>query len=100
MNDQVVTVSVVLLAKPGLESRLRQVLAALIAPSRAEDGCLNYYMHESRETPGLFMLYMNWRDEAAFNRHVATPHVQAFDNDQAGELLAEPYVVSRWRHLG
>ena len=100
MNDQTVTVSVVLRAKPGLESRLGQVLADLIAPSRAEDGCLNYYMHASLETPGLFMLYMNWRDEAAFNRHVATPHIQAFDNDLAGDLLAEPKAVSRWRHLG
>jgi quinol monooxygenase YgiN len=100
MNDQRVTIMFSCRAKTGLESRLRQVLADLIPPSRAEDGCLNYYMHESLEDPREFMLYMNWRDEAAFNRHVATPHVQAFDKEFGAELLAEPYKVSRWRHLG
>ncbi|MFZ5453683.1 MAG: hypothetical protein ACOZF2_17645 [Thermodesulfobacteriota bacterium] len=38
--------------------------------------------------------------EAAFNRHVASPHVQGFDNELAEEPLAEPYAVSRLRHLG
>ncbi len=77
MNKPGVTHTVTLTAKPGMEDRLEQVLTGLIIPSRGEDGCLNFYMHRSLERPREFMLYMNWRDDAAFNRHVASPWVQS-----------------------
>ena len=100
MIEPRVTVTVTLTAKPGMEARLEQVLTGLIIPSRGEDGCLNYSMHRCLDHPGEFMLYMNWRDEAAFNRHVASPWVHEFDAQLADMLLQEPYVMKRWRHLG
>jgi len=100
MIEPGVTVTVTFIAKPGMEARLEQVLTGLIIPSRGEDGCLNYSMHCCLERPGEFMLYMSWRDEAALNRHIATPWIQEFDNHQVGMLLQEPFVVKRWRHLG
>jgi quinol monooxygenase YgiN len=100
MTDAQVTVTVLCKAKPGMEERLKRTLAALIAPSRAEDGSIDYFMHQSLDEPSKFLLYMSWRDEAAFSRHVATPYVQEFDDRLAHELLAEPYILTRWRHLG
>ena len=76
MIEPGVTVTITLTAKPGREASLEQVLTGLINPSRGEDGCLNYCMHRCLDHPGEFMLYMNWRDEAAFTRHSASPWVQ------------------------
>jgi len=100
MTSQPVAITVSLKAKPGLEALLHEVLTQLIAPSRGEEGCLDYYMHQAEDDPRAFLLYMNWRDEEAFQRHVQSSWVQDFDETQAALLLAEPYVLTRWRHLG
>jgi quinol monooxygenase YgiN len=52
------------------------------------------------DDPRLFLLYMNWRDEETFQRHVQAPLVKQFDDQLAQEMLAEPYVLQRWQQLG
>jgi quinol monooxygenase YgiN len=99
-SGQPVAITVSLKTKPGFEARLHEVLTQLIGLSRAEDGCLNYYMHQSVDDPRTFLLYMNWQDQEAFQHHVQTSWVQEFDRNQAAQLLAEPYLLTRWRHLG
>ena len=36
-------------AKPGKEAELRQVLTALVQPTRAEEGCLTYDLHVAND---------------------------------------------------
>jgi quinol monooxygenase YgiN len=99
MIDTQVTVTVVFKAKAGMQPRLKKTLAALIHPSRSDEDCIHYFMHQSLEEPSQFLLYMIWRTEAAFSRYIATPQLQEFDDRLAHELLAEPYTLTRWRHL-
>jgi quinol monooxygenase YgiN len=41
--------------------------------------------------PTLFLLYMEWRDKACFEAHVASPHVQKAEQRIEGEkLLTKP----------
>ena len=48
----------------------------LTAITRAEDdGCLTYVFHQRQDNPHEFMLYEQWRDEAALDAHVT--HCQA-----------------------
>src|SRR5215467_8340319 len=48
----------------------------LTAITRAEDeGCLTYVFHQQENNSREFMLYEQWRDEAALDAHVA--HCQA-----------------------
>jgi quinol monooxygenase YgiN len=100
MPGNPVTITVNLKAKPGGEEDLLKALTQLIAPSRGETGCLTYDMLQSVDDPQSFLLYMTWRHEEAFQRHVQSPWVQNFDQTQAELLLDEPYVVSRWQMLG
>jgi quinol monooxygenase YgiN len=58
----------------GQEAAVRAALLELVGPSRAEKGCLCYNLHESKETPGLFIFYEQWADQAAFDAHTQTPH--------------------------
>jgi quinol monooxygenase YgiN len=46
MNDSLTVIAHVR-AKPGQESRVRQLLEGLLAPTRAEAGCINYDLHQS-----------------------------------------------------
>ena len=64
-------------AKAGQESRLRQEMQRLLAPTRAEAGCISYDLHQSQSDPALFVFYENWASQAALDAHFQTPHLQA-----------------------
>jgi quinol monooxygenase YgiN len=100
MSKQGLTVTVRMHAKAGMEQQLRKALIDLIAPSRAEDGCLSYFIQQSLDDPQVFLFYMNWQDEETFSRHIRSDHVKLFDDQIAGQLLIEPYTLSHWVLLG
>jgi|SRR6266568_8561366 quinol monooxygenase YgiN len=91
-----VTVVVRLRAKPGMETRVRQELASLLAPTRQERGCINFDMHESPQEHAVFLFHENWECEEDLNRHFETPHIKRWIKE-AETLLAEPMELSRWR---
>lgn len=72
------TIIVRVRAKPGQEPRLRQELQRLVAPTRAEAGCIDYELHQSQTDPALFALYENWVSQAALDEHFQTPYLKAF----------------------
>ncbi len=76
-------------AKRGKESELKAQLLQLVKPSRADEGCIGYDLHQAVENPGVFLFYENWESRELLDRHAASPHVQAF---RAGSkpLLAAP----------
>ena len=61
-------------AKPGHEDELRTALLGMLAPSRAEPGCIQYTLHEDPASKGHFFFYEIWKDQAAFDYHASTPH--------------------------
>ncbi len=87
--DDILISIAVLKAKPGQREQLRQSLLALIEPTRAEPGCLDYVLFELRDEPGTFYMREAFTSPAALDLHKATPHFQAFAA-KAGDLLAEP----------
>ena len=76
--SQPLTVIAQIRALPGQESPLRQVLSGLVAPTRAEAGCVCYDLHESNTEPGLFVFYETWKAEADLDAHFQTGHMLAF----------------------
>jgi quinol monooxygenase YgiN len=76
-------------AKSGMEEDLKKLLLALIGPSRSDEGCINYDLHQAIDDPALFILYENWQSREHLDKHSATPHVEHFRS--AGKaLLGEP----------
>jgi quinol monooxygenase YgiN len=94
-----VTVVVRIRAKEGREAEVRRELLALLAPTRAERGCLGYDMHEMPDEPTLFLFHETWASDADLDRHLMEEHVQSWIA-KADALLAEPMQLSRWRKLG
>jgi len=94
MGEQL-TVIAHIRAKPGMEMRVRDLLLELVGPTRIEQGCINYDLHQSLEHPGEFVFYENWTTEADLDRHAKSAHIQAF-RKLAPEILDGPAVITKW----
>lgn len=55
--------------------RLRDDFARAIAATRVEDGCDHYAYAVDLLDPDLLHVTERWRDAAALDAHMATPHV-------------------------
>jgi quinol monooxygenase YgiN len=93
-----VTVVVHIKARPGKEAQTREELLKLLAPTRKEQGCLNYDMHESPDDKALFLFHENWASKQDLDRHLQAPHLKAW-REAARELLAEPLALTLWNRL-
>jgi quinol monooxygenase YgiN len=82
-----------------MKQRVRRELAALLEPTRAEKGCINYDMHQALTDPALFLFHENWTSAADLDAHLASPHIQRWIR-LADELLAEPIEITRWTPVG
>ena len=85
-------------AKPGNEERVKQELQKLLAPTRAEKGCVNYDMHQAVHDRSLFLFYENWESEEDLAKHLESPHIKTWFK-LSQELLAEPIDISRWKKV-
>jgi quinol monooxygenase YgiN len=86
MSSEVVTAIGVVRAKPGQEQELGLRMASLLAPTRAEPGCLAYDLFQSTEEPGVWVLIERWRSIADLEAHVRANHMTAF-LARGGEVL-------------
>jgi quinol monooxygenase YgiN len=81
-----ITIVATIRVKPGSEARAREILLALIAPTRNEPGCINYDLHQRADSPCTFLVYENWNSEPELNAHMQAAHVQRALGD-IGPLL-------------
>lgn len=60
---------------PGNIAKARPAMEAMVAGSRAEDGCFEYAYSEDLLVPGLVRVTEVWRDRDALGAHFQTPHM-------------------------
>ncbi|MTH55210.1 antibiotic biosynthesis monooxygenase [Bacillus mangrovi] len=78
-----ITINAIMKAKEGREEELFAAMKKAIAPSRAEEGCISYDLHRSKEDKGVFVFFENWKDQEAVDAHIASPHYQAYREEIA-----------------
>ena len=66
------TLIAIIRAKPGRADSLQQHLHGMLAPSRAEAGCLQYDLHRDIKDADLIYMIEQWRDEEALAEHEAS----------------------------
>ncbi|WP_413199221.1 putative quinol monooxygenase [Nostoc piscinale] len=98
MSSQQVTVTARLKVKQGLEDKFRAEFEPVIALTRAEDGCINYDLHQSIEDPSVFLLHENWASQAILDQHLQQPYIRAMLT-KADEFLVEPPEVKLWQQI-
>ena len=90
-----VTIIGTVTARPETREELQALLAAQVAPTRAEAGCLNYDFHADASDPCVFVFYENWRSQDDLDAHMGMPHLAPLFT-QLDRLLARPVEI---RHL-
>jgi quinol monooxygenase YgiN len=77
---------------------VRDELARVLAPTRAEPGCLRIHLYESTRAPLVYFIHSAWIDEPAFDAHAALPHTERFAGAVEG-LLTHPLQALRTKQL-
>ncbi|WAC08429.1 MAG: putative quinol monooxygenase [Thermodesulfobacteriota bacterium] len=98
MPSNKVTVVARIKAKEGLEDKVKQELINLLIPTRSEEGCINYDLHQSIQDNSLFLFYENWKTEEDLKRHLENQPLKNFLK-QVDELLGEPLDVTLWSKI-
>jgi quinol monooxygenase YgiN len=76
-------------AMKGMDQKLKELLLTLIEPSRSDEGCISYELHQAINDPAVFIFYEIWQSKEYLDKHSATSHVQHF-RSKAKDLFAEP----------
>ena len=71
---------------PDAIERLRPAMEAMMAASRAEDGCLTYAYALDMLEPGLVRVSELWTDRASLEAHFRTPHMATWRQALAGQV--------------
>ncbi len=92
------TVMGVLRARPEKREELLEILRGFVAPTRREEGCVDYHLHVSEADPNLFMFYENWRSREDLDRHLMMPHLAPV-RERGSELLAAEVEIHAYTML-
>ncbi len=65
-------------AKSDQVDLVKAELEKLIAPTLAEEGCINYDLHQDNEDPVHFMFYENWESRELWLAHMTQPHLEEY----------------------
>ncbi len=65
-------------AKEGKIDLVKSELIKLIDVTRAEDGCVNYDLHQDIQNPAHFMFYENWETRALWEKHMGNQHLKDY----------------------
>ena len=84
-----VVVIAAMTAKEDSVTKLESALKSLLAPTQAEEGCLQYELHVDQAEPRRFVFVERWTSLEALDAHRRAPHLLAF-REQAGDLLDGP----------
>ena len=53
-------------------------LLKLIATTRAEEGCINYDLHQDNEDPAHFLFFENWESRELWQAHMGNQHLKDY----------------------
>jgi quinol monooxygenase YgiN len=67
-------------------------LLKLINITRAEEGCINYDLHQDNENPSHFMFYENWESRELWQTHMDNQHLK--DYMAATEGAVEEFILN------
>ncbi len=75
-----ITKKVTFIAKKDGVKKMKELLSAMVKPSKAEDGCIFYDIFQCKDREEKFFAVETWRDEAALDGHKASEHYKVYKN--------------------
>lgn len=58
--------------------KAKSELLKILEPTRKEDGCLLYELHQDLDIPNVLMFYEIWETKEAWKKHDVMPHINKF----------------------
>jgi len=65
-------------ALKGQEQKVAELFSKLAAEARKEPGCLMFNPHQHKTNPARFLIYEQYKDDAAMDAHRASPHFKEY----------------------
>ena len=85
-----ITKRVTFIAKEGFEEKMKELLSAMVVPSKAENGAIFYEIFQYENNPKKFMAYESWENEEALDGHKASAHYAVYKSSY------EPYCEKKY----
>ena len=73
-------------AKADKVELVKAELLKLIEITRAEEGCIQYDLHQDYDSPAHFVFYENWSSRKLWQDHMSAPHLAAYMNATEGAV--------------
>ena len=96
INDEKIVLIARLKVKLEAVEAAKQSALAIIADSRAEDGCINYDFHQAIDDETVFIWHETWENKAAIDAHGASEHFVNFSR-QIKDSVDEPLQITLTR---
>jgi len=71
-------------------AKMKELLAAMVIPSKAEEGVIFYEIFQYADNHRKFMAYESWENEAALDGHKASEHYAVYKSSY------EPYCEHKY----
>ena len=65
---------------------VKSELLKLIDITRAEEGCINYDLHQDNDNPAHFVFYENWESRELWQVHMSNQHLADYMAATAGAV--------------
>lgn len=62
-------------AKANQVDLVKAALQKLIDPTRQEEGCINYDLHQDNDNPAHFLFYETWASRDLWQQHMSSRHL-------------------------
>ncbi len=73
-------------AEPDRADFVATELKKLVAPTLAEEGCLQYDLHRDNQDPAHFLFYETWTNRDLWQAHMKSAHLAAYSHATEGAV--------------
>ncbi|MDA0128241.1 putative quinol monooxygenase [Vibrio sp. MarTm2] len=86
-----------IIAKQDKIEVVKSELIKLIEPTRLEEGCIDYDLHQDNENPAHFVFLENWTSRDLLQKHLQSEHIAAYKAATAGAV--ESFNLNELTHI-
>ena len=97
MASQKLTIVARILVKEGKVDLVKAELLKLIDVTRAEEGCINYNLHQDKKNPNFFLFHENWENRDLWQKHMGNAHLAEYL--EATDDAVEEFIVTEMTHI-
>lgn len=91
-DEQIVLIARLKVREDAIEEA-KQAAFEIVADSRAEEGCVNYDVHQAIDDPTVFIWHETWKSKAAIEEHFKTDFFKRFSTKVEKLAVESPQIT-------